>query len=69
MRICRGIRALFGKFGAGGEDILCNADWVAEREGFYRRHFQQLVMIPTDSENTQCLRRVQAPSELPLQFL
>jgi hypothetical protein len=38
---------------------------MAEREGFYYRHFQQVVMIPTDSENTQCLRRVQGFSELP----
>ena len=28
------MRALFEKFGTGREDILCNADWVAEREGF-----------------------------------
>jgi hypothetical protein len=42
---------------------------LAERVGFYYRHFQQLVMIPTDSENTECLCRVQALSEQPLQFL
>jgi hypothetical protein len=34
IRIFREIRALFGKFGARCEDILCGPDWVAEREGF-----------------------------------
>jgi len=28
-----------------------------------------VLMKPTDSENTQCLRGVQAHSDLPLQFL
>jgi hypothetical protein len=28
---------------------------LAEREGFYYRHFQQVVMIPTVSDSSLCL--------------
>jgi len=55
----RGTIAKFQPFSAilkaiQGES-LCAADFMAEREGFDYRHFKQVMVVPTHSDNTLCL--------------
>ena len=42
---------------------------MAEREGFFFRHFQQVVVIPTHSDNTLCLLWFQAHSQFRVGYL
>jgi hypothetical protein len=47
-----------------GELIDLETEGLAEREGFSYRRFQQVTVIPTDSDIIQCLRGLQAISQL-----